>query len=616
MNKQPDSTNLYLAIGLCLVILIGWEYFFIQPRMQAERERQAKLQQTEAQAKPGSPAAAGTGTQTPGAGAPALPGQSVVASILTRDAALKAGGTRVAFDTPKIDGSVLLTGARIDDLRLKDYHETVDRKSPEIVVLSPAQAPGAYYAEFGWAAAAGATVPLPDSNTRWQQVSNGQLTQDNPLILAHDNGKGLTFRRTIAVDKHYMFTVTDRVTNAAGSALTLYPFAQVMRLGEPKEPPQWLLHEGMIGVLGGSLQEQDYAEMKETPETKVESKGGWLGITDKYWMAALAPPQTETFTGRFVAFDQRIAHLYQADYLLQARVINPGQTVEVTHRLFAGAKVNSLISAYETQLNIYRFDMAIDWGWFWFLTKPIFWLLDWLYKQIGNFGVAILILTVIIKAIFFPLANRSYEAMSKMKKVHPEIQQIQERHKEDRVKLQTELMALYKREKINPLMGCLPILIQIPVFFALYKVLFVTLEMRHAPFFGWIQDLAAPDPTSIVNLFGLIPVTLPQWLVIGVWPILMGITMWIQTKMNPPAQDPMQQQILNWMPLLFTYMLALFPAGLVIYWAWNNVLSIAQQYVIMRRTGTPIEIIDNFKVPPWLTRAFGGGKPDGGTPPA
>ncbi|HAH11453.1 MAG TPA: membrane protein insertase YidC [Alphaproteobacteria bacterium] len=526
------------------------------------------------------------------------------------------------FDTPSIDGSIALTGARIDNLMLKKYRETVDKKSPEITLLTPKGAELSYFAEFGWTGAVG--TPLPGPATPWTLQGAAKLAPGSPITLSWDNGQGLRFTRIIAVDEHYMFTIADTVENSGTAAVSIYPYAIVQRQGLPKDHvPNWILHEGVIGVFEGSTKLLTYAEVADEQEVKVEGNGGWLGITDKYWLTALIPTQQEKIQGRFAAIPGTAATQYQADYLLSARTIAPGGKASVEHRFFAGAKERSRIQAYEEAFNIPRFHNAIDWGWFWFLTQPMAWMLEKLNLFFGNFGLAILALTVIVKALFFPLANRSYEAMSKLKKVQPELQQLQTTYKDDRLKLQTEMMALYRREKINPVMGCLPILFQIPVFFSLYKVLFVTIEMRHAPFYGWIQDLAAPDFTSIFNLFGLLPFSVPAWLSfgfihiplhIGVFAILMGVTMWIQTKMNPPAQDPMQQQVLNWMPWIFMVMLTTFPAGLMIYWVWNNILSIAQQYVIMRKNGTPIEIIDNFKMPAWMNRSTeSGGPPDAKT---
>jgi len=598
MNKQPDGANLIVAMALCVAVLVGWQYFFAAP--QAERQRQAAAEHA-AQTEQAPAASPGAATPPPGAPAPVQTKSSE--DVLAESA-------RLPFDSEKVDGSIRLTGAQIDNLRLKDYRETIDPKSPEIVFL----APHATFAEMGWTRAPGSNTSVPDSTTVWTVASGRTLTPSSPVTLTWDNGQGLLFKRRIALDEHYMFTVTDTVENTSGAPVTLYPYALVAREGEPKHTPVWVLHEGLVGVLGGSLKEETYANMNDAaaPEFKFESKGGWLGITDKYWMATLIPPQDRQFNARF-SVTKGAVNTYRADYLLGAHNVPAGGSTTVTHNLFAGAKVVSLIESYQEKFGIYRFDMTIDWGWFSYITYWMFKGLDLLYKLVGNFGVAIILLTIVVKILFFPLANRSYESMGKMKKIQPQMKELQERYKEDRMKQQQEVAALFKREKVNPMMGCLPIFIQIPVFFSLYKVLFVTIEMRHAPFFGWIQDLAVADPTSLFNLFGLLPFVVPSWLHIGAWPLLMGITMWFQTKLNPPATDPVQQQMMSFMPLVFTFMMAQFPAGLVVYWTVNNLLSILQQYVIMRRMNVPIEVGKNFKMPAWLSKMLG--RPDGQASP-
>ncbi|MDZ4870038.1 MAG: membrane protein insertase YidC [Alphaproteobacteria bacterium] len=598
-DNKPDSTNLIVAMLLCVVVMVAWQFFFVNPQVEKQREaaqRAAEQQKTTA------PTIAPTAP-----GAPVTPALLPPGQTMPLEDALKTGGARLEFDNPKVDGSIRLTGGQIDNLRLKDYRETVDPKSPEIVFLTPHGTTGATFAEIGWTRAPGSATPIPDSKTVWNVASGTKLTPSTPVTLTWDNGQGLVFKRNIALDANYMFTVTDTVENGSGAPVTLYPYAVVAREGEPQHATNWILHEGLVGVLGGSLQDKTtYAEMRdyESKELKLDSTGGWVGITDKYWMATLIPPQKEQFTGRFsLTTDAAGKEVFRADYLLGARNVPAGGAVTVTHNVYAGAKVVSLIEEYQEKLDIFRFDMTIDWGWFSIITYWMFKGLDLLNKLVGNFGVAIILLTIGIKILFFPLANRSYESMAKMKKVQPQMKEIQERNKEDRMKQQQELAALFKREKVNPMMGCLPILVQIPVFFSLYKVLFVTIEMRHAPFFGWIQDLAAADPTSLFNLFGLLPFVVPTWLHVGVWPVLMGITMWFQTKMNPPATDPVQQQMMVMMPPVFTYLMASFPAGLVIYWTVNNLLSIGQQYVIMRRMDVPIDIGKNFKLPAWLSPA-------------
>ena len=584
-NKKPDTANYIAALALSAVVLILWQYFFIAPM--AEKQRLAAEQS--APATTASPA-------TPGAPPLAAP-----ARTQPREASLVSSGARLRFDSAKVDGSIRLTGAQIDDLRLKQYRETLDPKSPEVVFLTPHGTPVATFAETGWAASPGSDTKVPNAATVWNAPEQ-ILTPAAPVTLTWSNDAGLIFSRRIALDENYMFTVTDTVENNSAVPVTLFPYAIITREGEPVHEAAWTLHEGLFGVLEGLLEKHTYEDMRDpkSSEIKFEGTGGWLGVTDKYWMATLIPPQKEKFTARLSFSRENGGETFRSDYLLGGRTIAQGATVSVTHHVFAGAKVVSLVEEYQKTLGIFRYDMTIDWGWFSFITYWMFIGLDWINKLVGNFGVAIILLTVLVKILFFPLANRSYESMTKMKKVQPEMKVIQERHKEDRTKLQQELMALYKREKINPLMGCIPLLLSIPIFFSLYKVLFVTIEMRHAPFFGWVQDLAAADPTNIFNLFGALPFTAPSWLHIGIWPLLMGITMWFQMKMSPPSPDPTQRQMMVMMPPVFTYLMAAFPVGLVIYWTVNNILSILQQYLIMRRLNVPLDV--SVKMPEWLSK--------------
>jgi YidC/Oxa1 family membrane protein insertase len=405
-----------------------------------------------------------------------------------------------------------------------------------------------------------------------------------------------------------MFTITQEIENNTGQPLNLFPYSRVVRVGQPQTANFYILHEGLLGVFDETLQEIDYDDLKEEQNTiSVASTGGWLGITDKYWAVALVPGQASAIDGSFRYQASQGKDNFQADYIGKQSVAVPANgRAALEDRIFAGAKVVEVIDSYKDNLGIDRFDLMIDWGWFYFLTKPLFWLLEMFFKLVGNFGVAILIVTVLIKAVFFPLANKSYESMSKMKKLQPEMERLKQLYPDDRMKQQQELMALYKKEKVSPLSGCLPILLQIPVFFALYKVLFVTIEMRHAPFYGWIKDLSAPDPTNLFNLFGLIAWDPPTLLHVGIWPIIMGITMWMQMRLNPTPPDPIQAKMFNWMPLIFTFMLATFPAGLVIYWAWNNSLSIVQQALIMKRQGVKVDFIGNVRSSlPFLNRRAG-----------
>jgi YidC/Oxa1 family membrane protein insertase len=591
-----NRNNMILAIALSALVIFAWQYFVVAPQMKADQARQAALAHQEK--KPaGAPATTGTAPTAATAAAPNVPGMAGSTVHMTRQAALKVSGARVAIDSPLLDGSIALKGGKLDDLRLKKYHETIDPKSPEIVLLAPKNTEYPYYAEFGWIGANG-----PDDQSVWTQVGTGALSPGHPVTLSWDNGHGLVFTRVISVDDQYMFTVTDHVANTSDAAKTLYPFAYVAREGTPQERTSWVLHMGFVGVADGSEVDANYDDFKEAnaQPKKFSSTGGWVGITDKYWMAAVIPPQNQLYQGAYLGSTLSDGvKAYQANYRLPARVIAPGGQATATHRLFAGAKVVDILRSYEQKDGIARFDNAVDWGWFWFLTQPLFWLLDNFYRLIGNFGLAILMLTVVVKLLFFPLANASFKSMSKMKKVQPQMEEIRKLHKEEPQRQQQEMMELYKREKVNPLTGCLPMLIQIPVFFSLYKVLYVTIEMRQAPFYGWIHDLSAPDPTSILNLFGLlpyhIPAFVPAWLSIGIWPILMGVTQFIQTKLNPAPTDPVQAKMFTFMPLIFTFMFATFPAGLVIYYTWNNLLSVTQQYVIMRREGVKVHLFENLK---------------------
>jgi YidC/Oxa1 family membrane protein insertase len=446
--------------------------------------------------------------------------------------------------------------------------------------LSPEGAKGAYFIDFGWLSAESG-IKLPDSETVWKSSAQ-ELSQNSPVALEWDNGEGLTFHRTIAIDDQYMFTVTDRVTNTKDKVVALSAYGQINRLETPPLGGYMILHEGPIGVLNGKLTEPSYANTIEKQALEETTMGGWLGLTDKYWLVALIPDQKTSVKTAFKGQTINGLDRYQADVVMPTLEAKPGQSVETVHHLFAGAKILRLLDDYEAKLGFDKFDLAIDFGWFYFLTKPLFYVLDYLHKLLGNFGLAILALTVLFKIAFFPLANKSYRSMSHMKKMQPKIEALKERYGDDKLRMNQELMAMYKKEKINPLAGCLPMLIQAPVFFCLYKVLFVTLEMRHAPFYGWIQDLSAPDPTSILNLFGLLPWSTPSFLAIGAWPLLMGLTMFLQQKLNPQPTDPIQARMFMLMPIFLTFLLASFPAGLVIYWAWNNILSMGQQWMIMR----------------------------------
>jgi YidC/Oxa1 family membrane protein insertase len=583
---MEDKRNLFTAVGLSLLVLIGW-YYFVVPRFQPPRP--AQVETTEVKPAP-TPETATPVPATPGGPAP-----TVVASSqeLAREEVIKAS-PRVAIRNAHLAGSISLKGARVDDLTLTSYRETPDPKSPQIVLLNPAHTPGAFYVDFGFKPGSPTAGDMPTADTLWQ-ASSDELTPSKPVTLTWTNPQGVEFKRQISVDDAYMFTVTDTVTNRAGEPLSFQPYAAVVRQGTPQVAGYYVLFEGLLGYIGGQgLQEWTYAKLDKEGIKSYPGTGGFVGITDKYWAAAVIPDQSKPYSGEFFA-NPADNKTYLADILEGQVVVPAGESASTTRQLFAGAKVVQLVDNYQQQYNIQNFDLIIDWGWFYFITKPLFKVIDYFYKLLGNFGLAILLVTVLLKLVFFPLANKSYASMAKMKAVQPQLKELQERFKDDKQKLQQEMMALYKRERINPVAGCWPMLIQVPVFFALYKVIFTTIEMRQAPFYGWIKDLSAPDPTTIFNLFGLLPFTPPHLLVLGAWPLIMGVTMFVQMKMNPEPPDPAQKVMFTWMPVIFTFMLASFPAGLVIYWSWNNTLSVLQQGFIMKKNGVKIELWDNLR---------------------
>jgi YidC/Oxa1 family membrane protein insertase len=600
MNQQ--TKNVMIATILSMIVVLVWDKYYAEPQFEKLRQIQAE---TQARQPPG---AQGTGQQAGNpqsaepqgtrSGVPAMQAPPVITK--SREEAL-AESPRIEIDSPAIYGSIALKGARIDDVSFKGYRETVDPKSPNITLLSPIGSPYPYYAEWGFIPDPGASLPMPGPDTLWQ-ADRDTLTEKSPVTLTFDNGQGLVFRRKIAIDDHYMFTVTDSVENKTAQPATIHPYAFVKRYGRPPEASYSRLHEGFVGIIGDSgVQQIKYANIEKEEHASKSFAGtrGWLGLTDKYWAAAVIPDQSIAVEANFSGAGSS-PMIYQAGYVgTEGRTIAPGTPGEFTTRIFAGAKEVHTLDKYQIALGIEKFDLLIDWGWFYFITKPMFRLLHFIYNFVGNFGVAILIITVLVKGVFFPLANRSYVAMAKMKALQPQLVAIKDRYPDDKQKQQMETMALYKREKVSPLSGCVPLLVQIPVFFALYKVLVITIEMRQAPFFGWIKDLSQPDPTNVFNLFGLIPYDPTQvpifgpWLVIGVWPLVMGLTMFIQMKMNPEPTDPIQKQAFAWMPVIFTFTLGSFASGLIIYWSWSNILSVIQQAAMMKKAGAKIELWDN-----------------------
>jgi len=579
--QENNNRNTIIFVVSAVLILIAYQFFVLDPAAKKRSAEQARQKAAAAEVQ----ATAPKGAVVPGA----TPGPVVVSR---QEAA--AASTRAPIATPALSGSVSLRGARIDDLFLKNYRVTVAKDSPPVELLRPEGAKHAFFAEFGWT---GANLPgLPNADTVWQVVEGSVLAPGQPLVLRTSNGEGLTFTRKIEVDDKFMFTVTDTVANTGTGPVTLAPYASVQRQGVPADLGRnQIVHEGAIGWLDGELRQVKYGKwLKEGGGPSLNSVGGWTGITDKYWLTALIPDQKEHIQSQYRVTKSLAADIYEANYVGRPHIIPAGKQVTEVTRLFAGAKTVPLLKEYETKLGVPHLDMAVDWGNFWFITRPMFMFLDFIFQKVGNFGIAILLLTVAVKLIFFPLANKSYESLTKMKKVQPQVEALRTKFKEDPAKQQQELMALYQREKINPLTGCLPMLVQIPVFYGLYKVLTVTIEMRHAPFFGWIQDLSAKDPLTIWNLFGLLPynpATVPvigsilnsDLLHLGPMALLYGVTMYLSTAMNPPQPDPIQQKIFQFMPVMFTFIMAPFAVGLLIYWTWSNVLTILQQYVIMRR---------------------------------
>ena len=588
---MSDQKNMFLAIILSLVVLLVWQEFYVQP---LEEERQ-RLAQQQAQIQDPAPGLNGdrpvVDTDRPATGpGPATGGPAAVVGVPAAEAAIaQIPAPRVDIVSPRLVGSISLRGARLDDLILVDYFDEIGDDAENIHLLKPAGRADAYYVELGWTARPSANVLLPGGETVWQ-ADGTVLSPGRPLTLSHDNGAGLLFTRIFELDENFVFTITNRVVNNATQGVSLSPYGLIVRQGDPDVMDFFVLHEGPLGVFDGTLDDNDldYGDLEDEGSIRRESTGGWLGIADKYWLTALVPDQNEAFTGHYRYDQQNGDDRYLVDYVLGERFLAAGSSIAVTGRVFAGAKEVSVINDYAENQGIQGFEMAIDWGWYPFLTKPIFWTLNLFNGWIGNYGVAILLLTLLLKMFLFPLANKSYVAMSKMKKLQPQMAEIKERYKDDKLRQQQETMALYKNEKVNPLAGCLPVVVQIPIFFALYKTLFISIEMRHQPFFGWIQDLSAPDGFTVITLFGAAPWDAPSFLMVGLWPILMGATMFLQQKMNPQSPDPIQAKLFMFMPIMFTFILAPFPAGLVIYWTWNNLLSILQQYTIMRRMGVKI----------------------------
>ena len=575
-TPKIDPKNMITAVAISMAIIFAWQYFYLAPEAKKAEQQAAQVAQVQAAA------------------------PTIGSTIRDLNATLLAT-KRVKIDTPTLAGSINLTGAQLDDLRLVKYHDTIDDSSPEVTLLKPSGTDHAYFVEQGFQADAGQSLKLPDSKTEWQAQDGAVLQQDKPVTLTWDNGEGLKFSRTISLTDDYLFTVHDTIANSGSAAINLLPFARVQRQDLP-EIGTYTFFQGAHGVQNRGLEEHDYKGLKKTPGTPVviDNTGGWLGFTDKYWATALIPPTDLKVKSRYLNVANPSRDIFQTDYLAQTPVSVPaGGSTTFEDHIYAGAKVVETINAIGAKYNVERFDLMIDWGWYSPLTKSMFYLLSFVKGIVGNFGVAILIVTVLVKLAVFPLASRSYASMSKMKNLKPQMDALKLQYPDDKQMQQKATMELYKTNKVNPMAGCLPIVIQIPVFFSLYKVILTTIDLRHSPFIGWIHDLSAPDPTSLFNLFGLIPWSPPHALMIGFWPLLMGATMWVQMRLNPTPPDPVQAQMFNWMPVIFTYSMSGFPAGLTIYWAWSNFLSIVQQSYIMTKNGTEVEF---FKYLPFLKK--------------
>ena len=575
---MDDKRNLIAAILLSVAILIGWNFvsekYFPTPDTPDVTETVAGANGA---APAATPATQGQPSALPTPGAPAAPAAQTIRPV---DAVL-AEGRRIPIETPAIKGSINLVGARIDDITLSKYRQTIKKDSPAVRLFAPGGTEAAYFASLGWSAQG---IEVPNANTVWT-ASGAKLTPATPVTLSWSNATGQTFRIEYSIDADYLITAKQTIANTGTAPVNASSFALIDRLGKPTDPHEvdsWTIHVGPTGYLDGkSVFDTDYDDVEEAPNRTVRyNSAGWLGFTDKYWLAAIVPAKGERVTA---AISSPAANNYQTLFARDFRQIAPGTQVTTTSRIFAGAKEVSILSQYQDKEGITRLSNAIDWGWFEFFEVPIFKLLDWLFRMVGNFGVAIMALTLIIRLLMFPIANRQFSSMAQMRLVQPKMKALQERHKDDKPKMQQELMKLYKDEKINPLAGCLPIVIQIPIFYALYKVLMLTIEMRHQPFILWIKDLSAPDPLHILNLFGLLPFTPPSILSIGVLAVILGITMWLQFRLNPQATDPVQQQVFKIMPWLFMFIMAPFAAGLLLYWITNNILSIGQQQWMYRK---------------------------------
>ena len=562
---MDNQKNLLIAVVLSVVILVGFDFFFKPEKKQFQ---ESSVEQTQMNQRVDS----GEDDNLP-----SINSQIESTKVNKEDKLLE---ERITFNSKRLSGTINLIGATMDDLSLKDYFETINKEN-KIKILNPVSSVSPYFLRIGWASP-DKSIKLPNKDSRWQSLKKS-YSENEKIELEWNNGEGLTFFRTIEFDEDFLISVVDKVQNKSPKIIKLTNFSYLRRLNYRPANKFFILHEGPLGVFNDTLKEVSYDEIEENNEIIETTKNGWIGYTDHYWQVTIFPETNETFKARFKNLKNR-NNSVQIDFINEnIKTLRSGESLKTKSYIFAGAKEVPLIDQYIKKIGINKLDLSVDFGWFYFLTKPLFYALHFLSSLVGNFGVGIIILTICIRIVLFPLANKSFKSMNSMRMITPEIQRIRERYKDDRQRMNQEMFAMYKEKKINPAAGCLPILIQIPIFFALYKVLFVSIEMRHAPFFGWIQDLSAPDPTSLFNLFGLIPWDTPAFLTIGIWPILMGVTMFLQQKINPPPPDPIQAKIFMMLPLIFTFLLATFPSGMVVYWTVNNILSIAQQYILLRK---------------------------------
>lgn len=582
---MSDNKNILLATVISMVILLGWTWFYEKPRIERKEAAQKALVKTELEEERANPVANSSQpikAKTKSEEIKNSPEKNLLVTL--KDPATVLSETkneRIRIESENLHGSIFLKGARFDDLTLAKYFEKIDQKD-EVVLYAPAKSRDRYFADFGWISS-DENLDLPNPETLWKS-SGSKLTPKNPITLSYRNKQNIEFLIEIAVDENFMFDISQKVVNHSGKDINLAIYGRTNRILSTMHKPNYILHEGLLGVFDGVLKEATYKDIAEEKNQNFSAKnGGWLGITDKYWLSAIIPDKSVEYKADFSYELANKVQSFNSEFVSSEYVVEKNSTLNFKHHLFAGAKRVTLLDKYEKEYDIKLFDRAVDFGWFYFLTKPFFLVVNFLNKFLGNFGLAILAMTVLIKLALFPMANKSYLAIAKMKKLQPEIEEIKKKFKDDKMAMNREMMEMYKRRKINPASGCLPILIQIPIFFSLYKVIFVTLDMRHAPFYGWIHDLSAPDPTSIFNLFGLLPYEVHGFFVLGIWPILMGASMIIQQKLSPQPTDPVQAKVLKLMPYMLTFILAAFPAGLVIYWTWNNVLSIAQQMYITKR---------------------------------